>query len=756
MSDRMAMLLAERRRHCQREPGSRCAARACPRILGATAGQPVRRGARALGSDMAEAGGQGFFDRYDFQTLIGRYADVLLAAVVLAILGIMLVPLPPPLLDVLLTSSITFSMLLLLTALYLPEPVALSSFPTLLLVVTLFRLSLSIASTRLILADAYAGEVIEAFGNFVARGNMVVGFVVFAIITVVQFLVIAKGSERISEVAARFTLDAMPGKQMSIDADLRAGAFDIDTARKKRLKLQKESQFYGSMDGAMKFVKGDTIAGIIIIFVNVIGGLVIGVTMKGMDVAKAAQVYTILTIGDGLVAQVSALLTSVSAGMVTTRVISEQEGDVNLGREIATQLTAHPKAFLIASGFLALLGVATPLPTIPFLMIAGVVGTLGFGLQHAVQRREEPGLAGAATEEEPEGEVQATAHPVPVVLELAPEFTSMIDTSKPEGREFFKTLQQVRNELYRELGVQFPGVRVRGNRPLGEGGWCVRIFDVPLFRGAIPPGFGFVRAPAEQFAALGAEVRPVQDPISGRQACFVPLEYADRVADMGASMMGPDHYVLTELGVALKRHAADFLGIQEVQALIDEVGRSIPALLKEVVPKLVPMTSLTEVLQRLVQEEISIRDMRAILQSLARWAQVEKDPATLAEYVRSDLKQQISFKFSGGGRELNVYLLEPQIEQAIRGAIQRTAQGSYLALDPDMARRILAAARKSLADLPSTASRPVILTAVDVRRYLKKLLELDLPQVVVLSYQEISPLLTVQPIGRISLAGVGR
>jgi type III secretion protein V len=706
---------------------------------------------------MADASGQGFFDRYNFQRIIGAYADVFLAGVVLAILGIMLVPLPTQLLDFLLTSSITFSMLLLLTALYLPEPVALSSFPTLLLVITLFRLSLSIASTRLILAEAYAGEVIEAFGNFVAAGNMVVGFVVFAIITVVQFLVIAKGSERISEVAARFTLDAMPGKQMSIDADLRAGAFDIDTARTKRLKLQKESQFYGSMDGAMKFVKGDTIAGIIIIFVNVIGGLIIGVTMKDMEVAEAAEVYTILTIGDGLVAQVAALLTSVSAGMVTTRVVTEQEGDANLGREMATQLTNHPKAFLIASGFLALLGVGTPLPTFAFLTIAGLVGVMGYGLKHSQGKGDGvPSMVAPDADEETAGDVQATAHPLPVMLEVSEDMTPMIDTSRAEGREFLTTLQQMRNELYRELGVQFPGVRVRGNRPLGEGGWCVRVFDVPLFRGAIPAGYGFVREAADQFSVLGADLKPIQDPISGRQACFVPLVHEAKVAEMGSQMMSPAHYVLTELGVALKRHAADFLGIQEVQALIDEVGRAIPALLKEVVPKLVPMTSLTEVLQRLVQEEISIRDMRAILQSLARWGQVEKDPATLAEYVRSDLKQQISFKFSGGTRELNVYLLDPQIEGAIRGAIQRTAQGSYLALDPEMARKVLAASRKSLADLPSTASRPVILTAVDVRRYLKKLLELDLPQVVVLSYQEISPLLMVQPIGRISLAGVGR
>ncbi|MGH7295703.1 MAG: FHIPEP family type III secretion protein, partial [Polyangiaceae bacterium] len=306
--------------------------------------------------------------------------------------------------------------------------------------------------------------------------------------------------------------------------------------------------------------------------------------------------------------------------------------------------------------------------------------------------------------------------------------------------------------LYEELGVRFPVVRVRGDRPLAEGGFLIRIYDVPLVRGAIPPGMGFVGDTASKFSVLGIEARPAVDPATGREACWVPLSAREKLASMKTPVMDPARYLLEELAVALRRHAGDFLGIQEVQGILDEVVRAVPALVKEVIPKLVPVTSLTEILQRLVQEEIPIRDLRAILQSLARWGQVEKDPATLAEYVRSDLKQQISFKFSGGTRELSVYLLDPQIEGAIRGAIQRTAQGSYLALDPDTARRVLAAAKRSLGNLPNTASRPILLTAVDVRRYLKKLLELDMPQVVVLSYQEISPLLQVQPVGRITLA----
>jgi type III secretion protein V len=702
-----------------------------------------------------------FFDKVDISGALTKYADVALAGVVVVIIGMMLVPLPTLVLDILLTTNITIGMTILLTALYLTEPVKLSAFPTIILVATMFRLSLEIAATRLILGQGDAGHVIEQFGNFVAGGNLVVGAVVFMIITIVQFLVIAKGSERISEVAARFTLDAMPGKQMSIDADLRAGAFDLDTARQKRRALERESQFYGSMDGAMKFVKGDTIAGLIITAINIIGGLIIGITMMEMTAAEAAQKYTILTIGEGLVSQISALLVSTSAGMVTTRVVSEDAAGGNLGKEISSQLMDQPKALMIASAFLLLIGLGTPLPLLPFAILSGTVGSIGYGI-YRLRAKAEAGVAipgvpppGAPGGPKPGADKDAIAiapNPVPAVFEVSAAHTPIVDVEKGEGRKFMELIALMRRQLYDDLGVRFPPVRVRGDSPLPEGGWQVRIFEVPLFRGVLPPAHGFTAEPASKFGLIGVAAKPTVDPRSGREASFVPLDSKEKLASMKMDVIDPDRYLLMELGVALKRHSADFLGIQEVQSMLDEITRAIPALVKEVIPKLVPVTSLAEILQRMVQEEISIRDLRGILQSLARWGQVEKDPATLAEYVRSDLKQQISFKFSGGTRELSVYLLDPAIEGSIRSAIQRTAQGSYLALDPDTARKILAAAKKSLGNLPPTASRPIVLTAVDVRRYLKKLLELDMPQVVVLSYQEISPLLQVQPIGRITLA----
>ncbi len=721
------------------------------------AAQPAKAGSSG-------SGGGGFFE-IDTLALITKYADVLLACLVILIIAMMLVPLPPSILDVLLTANISIGVIILLTSLYIAEPVKLAAFPTILLVSTLFRLALEIAATRLILSKGDAGHVIEAFGNFVAGGSLVVGGVMFLIITIVQFIVIAKGAERISEVAARFTLDAMPGKQMSIDADLRAGAFDLETARLKRRALERESQFYGWMDGAMKFVKGDTIAGIIIVAINIVGGLIIGVTMMEMTAGDAAQKFVILTIGEGLISQISGLLVCVSAGMVTTRVASEESGGANLGREIGMQLLDQPKALAIAAIFLGLLGIVPGLPGPPFFLLAATIGFIGYTLHKSKKRNELAIAAGAvpASQKSPGGaagaagadkDIQTSPHPTPVILEVSPEITPIVNPDL-EGRPFTENIPILRRQLYEDLGVKVPGVRVRpdvaGIAPPGQGGYVIRIFEVPLIRGGVPGGHSFVVEGPAKLSFLGVKVLPATDPTTGREACWVPNQFKDQVTKMGARILDSAMYLIQELGTALKRHAADFLGIQEVQSLLDEIARTHPALVKEVVPKLVTTIQLTEILQRLVQEEVAIRDMRAILQSLARWAQVEKDTATLTEYVRSDLKQYISFKWSRGTRELSVYLLDPAIEQAIRSAIQRTAQGSYLALDPDTARRILSTARKSLGNLPATASQPVILTAVDVRRYLKKLLELDLPFVTVLSYQEISPLLTIQPVGRITM-----
>ena len=696
--------------------------------------------------------------------LIGQYSDILLVAIIMSIIGMMIVPLPTFLLDLLLTVNISFAVILLLISLYISEPIKIASFPTILLVTTLFRLALEISSTRLILLHGYAGEVIESFGRFVVAGNFVVGAVIFLILTLVQFIVVAKGSERVAEVSARFTLDAMPGKQMAIDADLRAGAIDMSEAKARRRGLERESQFFGSMDGAMKFVKGDAIAGIIIILINIVAGLIIGVTMKGMEVLQAVQKYTILTIGGGLVAQIPALVITVTAGMVVTRVASE-ESDSNLGKDIGTQVMAQPKAIGIAAGFLGLLGLIPGLPHIPFLILAAAIGGIAYALNQTKVKQEVESRASAAKPggiipaRKSAGAVAASAAeemvlalPTPCSMELSVELSGYMDGSS-NGRFMDELLPRLRQSLFMEMGVRFPGVRVRTQAPnLQQGQFLIRIMEVPLFNGAIPlKHVMVVNQPAQSLAALKIPTVEGRNPVTNSLAYWVPEEKGEPLASAGMIVWDIPTYLAVQLSAILRRHASDFLGIQEVQALLDAMERQFPSLVKEVVPKIVSLFVFTDVLKRLAQEEIAVRDLRTILQALAQWGKVENDPVMLTEYVRTELKRYISFKYTGGKNLLVVYLLDPEIEDIVAGAVQQTETGNYLALDPESTQEILKAVRKQIGNLPPSAQRPVILTGMNIRRYIKKIVELEFPSLVVLSFQELASEVRVQPVARISL-----
>lgn len=698
----------------------------------------------------------------DVGSLLTRFSDILLVGVIMSIIGMMIVPLPTFLLDLLLTVNISFAVILLLISLYISEPIKIASFPTILLVTTLFRLALEISSTRLILLYGYAGEVINSFGKFVVAGNFVVGAVIFLILTLVQFIVIAKGSERVAEVSARFTLDAMPGKQMAIDADLRSGAIDMQDARARRRGLERESQFFGSMDGAMKFVKGDAIAGIIMILINIIAGLIIGVVMKGMTPLEAVQKYTILTIGEGLVAQIPALLITVTAGMVVTRVASEEENS-NLGKDIGGQVLAQPKAIGIAGGFLLLLGLIPGLPHIPFLILAAVICGIAYKLYQAAEKPVEetkavskpgtitPAKKGAAAVASVEDMVLAL--PTPVSLELSTDLSSYVDGASNDGKFMNDLLPQMRQSLFMELGIRFPGVRTRTNIPqLQPGQFMIRIMEVPLFTGTIPPNHVMVvNQPAQAFAALNIKTVEGRNPVTNAVAFWVPEEHKEPLASAGMLVWDTPTYLAVHLSAVLRRYSFEFLGIQEVQALMDGMEKQFPSLVKEVIPKIVGLYALTDVLKRLAQEEIPIRDLRTILQSLAQWGKVENDPVMLTEYVRTELKRYISFKYTGGKNLLVVYLLDPEIEDIVSGAIQQTETGNYLALDPEATQDILKGVKKQVGNLPATAQRPVILTGMNIRRYIKKIVELEFPSLVVLSYQELAPEVRVQPVARISL-----
>ena len=648
----------------------------------------------------------------DVRTLLTRHADLALAGVVVSIVGMMIVPLPTVLLDLLISVNIAAAVTLLLVAIYVTDALKIATFPTILLITTLFRLALEVSATRLILLRADGGDVIRAFGNFVVAGNLVVGAVIFLILTMIQFIVISKGSERVAEVAARFTLDAMPGKQMSIDAELRAGHIDHTEARRRRAALARESQLYGSMDGAMKFVKGDAIAGIVVLAVNIVGGLVIGIVQRGMDAATAARTYTVLTIGEGLVAQIPALVISTSAGIIVTRVASEEEG-AHLGREIGSQILAQPRAIAIAAGLLGLLALVPGLPTVPFLTLAIVLGGVAWGLSRpttarpAVSASGEP-AATAPSATRPGAPVDALTYaPVltPVAVEVGAELGALLGGSVGDAGVFAtEVVPRLRERLFAELGLPLPAVRLRPGTPgLTEGAFVIRLNEVPLAGGDVPR-----------------------------------VEWATAGEQIGEAVL-----------TSLRRYGHELFGLEEAQNLLEALERTHPALVREVVPKLISPVLLTDILRRLVEEGISLRNLRDILGALADWAPHERDPVALTEHVRGALRRAITHQHASEGGVLAAYLLDPMIEDTIRESIQKTPTGSYLALEPQLSRDIVAAVSRAVG--PDRPSRAVLLTGAEIRRYVRRLVESEHPEVAVLSFQELAPEAQIRPIGRISV-----
>ncbi len=640
-------------------------------------------------------------------------ADAALAALVIAVVAMMVVPLPTWLLDILIASNIASSVAILLVTLYVPDALGISAFPTLLLITTLVRLSLNVSSTRLILLQANAGEVIKAFGTFVVRGNYVVGAVIFLILAIIQFIVIAKGAERVAEVGARFTLDAMPGKQMAIDAELRSGGIDGNEAKRRRRQLARESQFYGAMDGAMKFVKGDVIASFLITTINILAGLAIGVGQKHMEVVSALKRYGLLTIGDGLVTQIPALLLATAAGILVTRVATE-EPDTSLGEELGAQLLGAPRALRVASVFVFILAAIPGLPALPFVVIGALLFVASRARAQHLRAAEAPGAAEPVQRREGGGGPRFVPVVVPWSLDVSADLASLIEDDM-RGDELrragIRSAGAAAQELlFRELGVPLPACRVEVSDELPDRLVALSIHEVPAAIFEIP-----------------AEVEP-------------------------AALA--EHVLGEALGM-LRTRAADFMGIAETQVLLDQLEQIAPATVRQVVPKPVSLTLLADILRRLVEENVSVRDLKGILEALAQVANADKDPLNLAEYVRSQLRRTITHELTHGGQELVVCLLDPQIEEAVRGAIARTGAGSFLTLAPAAARDIVTAVRRALAssDLPDP-TQPIVLTQPDVRRFVKKLLETDFPSLRVVSYAELLPELGIKPAARATLAGL--
>jgi type III secretion protein V len=700
---------------------------------------------------------------------ISRSSDVALAVMIIGILTMIILPINPHIIDYLIALNLTISIALLMVALYIPSAVHLSIFPSLLLITTLYRLGLNIASTRQILLHANAGQIIFQFGNFVVGGNFIVGSVIFLIITLVQFLVITKGAERVAEVAARFTLDAMPGKQMSIDADMRAGILDSNQAREKRLAIQKESQLYGAMDGAMKFVKGDAIAGIIIVLINIIGGLIIGVTLNGMETAEAARTYALLSIGDGLISQIPALLISITAGIVTTRVSSERSE--NLGSEISSQILKQPKALMVAAAFLMGMGLVPGFPLPPFLILSSALGLIGYALWSRDQK-EIAALSsgGAGTTLQSAGESTGIETPVrghkvvsgggvdsyaltlPVVLEVGKGLSVEIQKSGKGGPNFIdQMVPKMRQALYADLGVRFPGVHVRTDSPILEKDeYSIHLNEVPIVRGKIIEGHVLTNESEDNLKRYNLNFISYKNSL-GLPSLWVDSKNKELLDKAGIRYWNTLEVMILHLSYFFRHYANEFVGIQEVKSMLEFVEKSFPDLIKEVT-RLIPLQKMTDIFKRLIQEQVSIKDLRTILEALGEWAQTEKDTVLLTEYVRSSLKRFISYKYSQGQSVLSVYILDPEIEDMVRGAIKQTSAGSYLALDPDSVQLILQGVRTTVSPPPPGGQPPVILTAIDVRRFVRKLIEMEFTDISVVSYQEIVPEIRIQPLGRIQIS----
>lgn len=683
--------------------------------------------------------------------------DIVLAVMLVAIVFMMILPLPTWLVDMLIGTNMTISATLLMVAMYLPSPLAFSSFPSVLLITTLFRLGISISTTRLILLQGDAGHIVNTFGNFVVGGNLVVGLVVFLILTIVQFVVITKGAERVAEVAARFSLDAMPGKQMSIDADMRAGTIDMNEAKQRRNIVEKESQLYGAMDGAMKFVKGDAIAGLIIVAVNMLGGIIIGTIQRGLTAGEAASIYSVLTIGDGLIAQIPALFIAICAGIIVTRVQVGDGGPSNVGRDIGQQILGQPRALLIAAAVAIGLGLIPGMPLPVFILLAIPIGTIGFVLMRSTRKiidkktgavTEIPALqaAGRAPEQTSKSNEQAEFAPtVPLMVDVATKLQLSFD-----AEVLNQELLKIRRALYADLGVPFPGITLRFSDALASETYHILLAEVPVSHGKLRPNHLLVRETPAHLEALKIPFETDQKFLPTMATIWVVDSFKEQLSQAGIPALDASQVLSYHLAFILKKYSSDFIGIQETRFLISAMEERFPDLTKEVL-RVMPIQKIAEILQRLVAEDISIRNLRAVLEALVEWGQKEKDSVLLTEYVRVALKRHVSHKFSSGRNILPAYLLAPGVEDTVRSAVRQTSAGSYLALDPAISKTLLNNIKQAVGDLSNTAHKPVLLTSMDIRRYIRKLIESELYELAVLSYQELTQEINVQPLDRIIL-----
>ena len=682
--------------------------------------------------------------------IFSKNSELAVALGLILILGIMVVPLPPVILDLFLALSIAVSIAVLLMSVYARKPLDFSTFPSVILITTLLRLSLNVASTRNILLHGAsdgtkaAGHIIEAFGEFVVGGNYAVGIIIFLILVVINFIVITKGAGRVAEVSARFTLDAMPGKQMAIDADLNAGLIDDKEAKRRRAEVAQEADFYGSMDGASKFVRGDAIAGILITAINIVGGIIVGVAQNDMAFTDAARTFTLLTVGDGLIAQIPALIISTAAGIITTRNSNSEA----LGKQVNDEFTAHPKAFYITAAAIGFFGLIPGFPALPFLTISAIIGFAGYKIEKRKELDKSVASSSAIQESKSKSETLESLLPVELVqLEVGYGIVNIVDAE--QNGDLLERISHIRKQFAMDWGVIVPSVRIKDNLELKPSAYSIKLKGIEIARGELMADHMMAMDPGTVIEQMeGIETK---EPVFGLPAIWINEDRKDEAQYNGYTVVDLSTIVATHLTEVLKTNLSELFGRQELVRLLDNFKEENPKIVSDLIPDIVSLGNVLKVLQCLLREGVSIRDLRTILETLAEFGGNSKDPEVLTEYVRQSLYRTITEKIKDSQGDVPLFTLDKTLEEAVARSILQTDQGTQLNLDPKVTQTILASLNEKIEEATSQGEKMVVLCSPVIRRHFKKLTEKFIPNMTVVSHNELSPEVNIRSLGTVRL-----
>ncbi len=678
-------------------------------------------------------------------------SDLMIAVGLIIVIGVMVVPIPPLALDMFLALSLAMSVAVLLMSVYAKKPLDFSTFPAVLLITTLLRLSLNVASTRNILLNGAsegtkaAGSIIESFGEFVVGGNFAVGLIIFIILVVINFIVITKGAGRVAEVSARFVLDAMPGKQMAIDADLNAGLIDDKEAKRRRAEVAQEADFYGSMDGASKFVRGDAIAGILITVINVIGGIIVGVAQQDMSFSDASRVFTLLTVGDGLVAQIPALIISTAAGIIATR----NSSGTGLGDQVGQEFSAHPKAFYITAGVIFLFALIPGFPALPFVVVASIIAFAGFKIEQNKSQVEDQKVKAAITESAaPKVESLESLLPVELIqLEVGYGIVNIVDAD--QNGDLLERISHIRKQFAMDWGIIIPSVRIKDNLEQKPGGYSIKLKGIEIAKGELMPDHLMAMDPGTVIEEMdGVETK---EPVFGLPAIWITEDKKDDAQYNGYTVVDLSTIVATHITEVLKSNMSELLGRQELVHLIDNFKENYPKIVNDLIPDIMPLGAVLKVMQNLLKEGVSIRDLRTILETLAEWGTVTKDADALTEYVRQGLYRTITEKIRSSQGDVPLFTLDRSVEETLARSIIHTDGGAQLNLDPKVTQTILAGLNEKIEEATGQGEKMVVLCSPVIRRHFKRLTEKFIPNMIVVSHNELSPEVNIRSLGTVRL-----